>query len=193
MPTLVPGAAAPDPSPVDTEAVAALEIAIRTVNGVAETDCETNNPEQRSCVSPLRETSPERGIAAFSIRQPSGPGGGVLVLGRTDAGEWRYWFGGQQYYQRTAVPGDMLVCADGDGANVRAAPGFEAPILTLLTDLTVVIAVKFVLTEPGSYSLGSAGAGWYRISGVAAGWMYSTLLADARTEGCALRNALVNR
>lgn len=109
------------------------------------------------------------------------------------SGEWRYWFGEQPYYQRTSLPGLLVVCADGDGANVRTAPSRDANVITALVDLTDVTAGEFILTEPGSYSLGTSGTGWYRLRSPTEGWIYSSLLADARTQGCSLRDALVNQ
>ena len=177
----------------EDDAMAAFVAALRTVNGVPEPDCSVDDPQQRPCVSPLAGSAPERGVAAFSIRNADGLGGGVLVMGRTPEGEWRYWLGGQQYYQRVTLPGAMVVCADGAGANLRAAPSTNAEVLSVLPDLSVVEAEQFVLTEPGSRSLDRPGAGWYRLAAPSEGWVFSTLLAIDSPAGCALRDVLVGR
>ena len=61
------------------------------------------------------------GIAVFGVRYEAG-GDYLGVLGRTPGGEWQYWAGSQQPYLLVALPGDMRVCADGDGLNLRSEP-----------------------------------------------------------------------
>lgn len=181
-------------APSQDERAAAFAAALRVFGAVPQADCRTNNPEQRPCIdtTPNSAVSPERGIAVFSVNDPGGMGGGLAIMGRTPTGEWDLWFGTQNVtYQRWELPGDMIVCADGDGARVRAPPGTDALVVATLPDLTPVPAEEFVLTRPGTVQPFTAGAGWYRISLPYAGWIHSTLLADARLGDCALRDAAV--
>ncbi len=53
--------------------------------------------------------------------------GAMEFLGQTPGREWQFWFGTQNItYQLTVLPGDMRVCAGGDGLNVRASPERES-------------------------------------------------------------------
>ena len=73
--TAAPPTAAPSPDPAE----AALAAAIKLVDGVAEADCTTNNPQQKDCVSldPNHRAQASRGIAA-SLRLSAFPGGRTL-------------------------------------------------------------------------------------------------------------------
>ena len=177
----------------DEEALA-FAAALRVFDGVPLADCMTNNPRRRACINP-QSTIPvtaEGGTAAFGLRDPEGLGGALIIMGRGPWGDWDYWFGTQNIsYRRFELPGAMVVCADGDGANLRAAPGLDAEILGVLADLTTVQAEGFVLAQPGTVSPLTAGAGWYRLSVPYAGWVYSELLSDARLGDCSFRDAAV--
>lgn len=173
---------------------AALGAALATFGGVTQPDCTDRNPEARLCIEP--RSSPDTiaaGIATFGVASPLGMGGFIAVFGAGADGGWRFWFSTQQTYALTFLPGAVRVCADGDGANVRAAPGFDAEVVGYLPDLFEATASAFVLTEPGAVEPLVAGAGWYRIGGPADGWVYSTLLQNALQPGCDLRNAQVRR
>jgi hypothetical protein len=114
-------------------------------------------------------------------------------MGRRPDGTWDLWFGTQNItYRRIELPGQMLVCADGDGANLRREWGTESDPIAVLPDHTAVTAESFVLTEPGSVHALRPGTGWYRIGTEQhgeRGWVFSTLLSDARLGDCALRDA----
>lgn len=184
--TPVPTGTPTSQQPVDAAFAAALE----WFDAVSDADCQTNNPQKKHCVEALSEPfTVQRGIAAFGVADPEGVGGFVGVLGRDPAGEWKSWFGGQQAYQLLTLPGDMLVCAEGERLNVRSAPTTDAPAVGQLDDLTTVRAEEFVLTEPAS-DLYTPGYGWYHLSSPQDGWAYSKYLTDARNGDCTLRDAL---
>ena len=192
-PTEIIAPAPVQPFATDEEALA-FAAALRVFDGVPLVDCTTNNPRWRTCINP-QSTVPvtaERGTAAFGLSDPEGLGGALAVMGRGSFGDWDYWFATQNItYRRFELPGAMIVCADGDGANLRAAPGLDAEILGVLADLTTVQAEGFVLTQPGTVSPLTAGAGWYRLSVPYAGWVYSEILSDARLGDCSFRDASV--
>jgi hypothetical protein len=101
------------------------------------------------------------------------------------------------------LPGEMIVCAGGDGLNVRAAPSTDAPIVGTLSDLTIVTAVQFTLTQPGVQPSQTAdqvvGHGWYRLSAPLAGWSSSLYLSNAEidayssTAPCAIHDIFAGR
>jgi hypothetical protein len=192
-----PGKPPAGPGMSGDAATAALAAALRIFDGVPQADCATNNPGQRICIAlahaPLG--APERGIAVLATGSPPGRVGdaGLVVMGRAPDGAWGLWFGTQNPpYQRLDLPGNLLVCADGAGAPVRAAPDPGAATLATLPDLTRVVGEEFVLTRPGAVSPLRAGAGWYRLSAPAAGWIEATLLTDARWGDCTVRDAYVH-
>ncbi len=116
-------------------------------------------------------------------------------LGQTPEGEWKFWFGTQNTtYQLTALPGDMRVCAGGDGLNVRESPDRESEPLTLLNDDSVIRVDRFVLTEPGSRSPvtgAQTGFGWYHLTSPQEGWAYSKYLSAASLVDCSVHDAMV--
>ncbi len=187
-------------------AATSLNAAHELFGGVADPACKPGQPGL-VCVEPI--ATPEqaaRGIATFGVSGsgPEGLGAFQGSLGRDPSGVWRFWFGTQNVsYQRFALPGEMVVCADGDGLNVRAAPGTDATILDVLPDLTRVQAEQFTLTEEGALPTETTdqvvGAGWYLLSAPVAGWVYSTFVEDAMVSGatnqppCAIRNLFVRR
>ena len=101
-----------------------------------------------------------------------------------------FWRAGQQDYQLFILPGDALVCAYGEGLNVRSAATTDAPAVGTIEDLTGVRAEEFVLTERGSGDLQQHGYGWFRLSSPLDGWAYSKYLTAASLEDCALHDAL---
>ncbi|MGI8554079.1 MAG: SH3 domain-containing protein, partial [Dehalococcoidia bacterium] len=122
---------------------------------------------------------------------PNEPGGALVLFGRLLDGSWGYWFATQQgIYQRLALPGGMLVCADGNGARLRAAPDTDAEIVDVLPDLTLMTGDRFVLTQPGDIATHTVGAGWYHLSAPESGWIASTLTTDAGRGDCSLRDIM---
>lgn len=189
---------------------AATAAALAATGGITLADCLAGGRQagrSTRCLDLAAVPSPAeigRGIAVFSLAEFANDGGaigptnsplsaGLVVMGLDGAGAWQFWFGAQQLYQRLGLPGGVRVCADGDSANVRAAPGLDAEIVTTLADFTEATAEQFVLTQAGAFEGLVNGFGWYRISGPAEGWVYSTLLTDAMLVGCNLRDLLVPR
>ena len=180
----------------------AFAAALRIFDAVPDDDCLAgNNPLMKTCIAP--GGSPEgaaRGIAIFNLIAPSRQEGALAALGRTPAGEWGFILITQApTYQRLVLPGEMIVCAEGAGLNIRVAPSVEAEVVAVLPDLTQVWAEEFVLTEPGRYGPGSGprwGAGWYRLSAPVEGWGYSRYLSTGATGSvvgagpCVLRDRL---
>jgi len=132
------------------------------------------------------------GIAVFDVAEPEFGDAGLGILGRTPDGTWKYWFGTQQPYALLSLPGDMRVCADGDGLNLRTEPAATAPQLALLRHGTIVRGDGFVLTEPGTPGPDAEkkGYGWYHIAAPQDGWAYSKFLSNAQIGDCSLRDAL---
>ena len=180
----------------------AFAAALRIFDAVPDDDCLAgNNPLMKTCIAP--GGSPEgvaRGIAHFNLIAPSRQEGALGALGRTPTGEWGFILITQApTYQRLVLPGEMIVCAEGAGLNIRVAPSVEAEVVAVLPDLTQVWAEEFVLTEPGRYGPGMGprwGAGWYRLSAPVEGWGYSRYLSTGAmgsivgVDPCALRERL---
>jgi hypothetical protein len=112
----------------------------------------------------------------------TGPAGGAATFyGRRADGTWVYWFATQNSGgPQTSLPGDMIVCADGDGLNLRAEPSTSAAVVTLIPDGSVVRGDRFVMTDPPT-SGGGVGAhpdGWYHIVSPQEGWAYDRFLIE---------------
>ncbi|MFN0096381.1 MAG: hypothetical protein ACKVVT_16595 [Dehalococcoidia bacterium] len=127
-------------------------------------------------------------------------GAAAIYLARDQSGAWQFWFGAQQATHRlTDLPGTLIVCADGDGLNLRSGPNAGAPTLGLAKDGERFFAKTFLITEFGDVNL-KAGAGWYQVvtetkdaqgrikTGEA--FIFSRFTSDARLRDCTLRNAL---
>jgi len=174
----------------------AIAAAVAAVDGIylsplTRDGCLANNPEKKACIElKSNESTVDRGIAQFAGGDPEG-GGFSFFMGRDASGTWQFWFGTQQQsYRLTTLPGDVLVCADGDGANVRKQPQTGAASNGLATDLTQLRVEEFVLTSPGSFRAeGNPGLGWYRVSGDPSGWLDSRYETDASLGSCSLRDA----
>ena len=187
-------------------AATALSAALELFGGTADPACRPGQPGP-VCVEPLATLErAARGIATFGVSGsgPEGLGAFQGILGRDPGGVWRFWFGTQNVsYQLFALPGELIVCADGDGLNVRAAPSTDAEILDVLPDLTRAQAEQFTLTEEGALPTESTdqvvGAGWYRLSAPVAGWVYAAFVENAMVSAatdqppCAIRNLFVRR
>lgn len=137
------------------------------------------------------------GIAEFSVYEPPSDvsfGEAFLgVLGRTADGAWEYWFGTQSPYALLlALPGDMRVCADGDGLNLRSEPAKDAPQVALLADGTIVRGDRFVLPEREANvdRRLPRGHGWYHITAPEDGWAYSKYLSNAASGDCSVRDTV---
>jgi hypothetical protein len=118
------------------------------------------------------------GIAGVSIHTDQDGIG--TWYGRMADGTWVYWFATQNSGgPQVLLPGDMIVCADGDGLNLRAEPLTNAPVITLIPDGTIVRGDRFVMTEP-SPAPGNGGLshpdGWYHIVSPQEGWAYDRYL-----------------
>jgi hypothetical protein len=170
---------------------AALTAALQIFNAVAVGDCLGNNPNRRQCVTPeSTQGDTDRGVAAFGVSDAGQNGGFSAVLGTTPDGSWKLWFTSQNPYQLTRLPGDMVVCAGGDGLRLHSAASNDAPAIDGLDDGTLVRGEQFVLTEP--VDPGDAGFGWFRISSPEPGWLYSKYLENAALhDNCALHDGQV--
>src|SRR5205085_12312267 len=115
---------------------AAMAAALQVFNAVPQADCLAGSPAKPICVA-LQSTPADidRGFAVFGVGDVDGNGGFLGVLGRTGAGDWKLWFTSQNPYQLTRLPGDMIVCADGTGVNVRSGPSADADRVDGLPDL----------------------------------------------------------
>jgi len=178
-------------SPSEDPAEAALAGAIELLEGVSEADCTTNNPEQADCISidPDNRENASLGVAVLKIEGPSGGSSGLL-MGREADGKWAYYAGGVQYYQASKLPGEMTVCTQGTGLNVRAEPSATAQLVRTVEDNSTVTGEEFVLTQPGTPPTASPipGYGWYRISAPIEGWVYSKYVSGL--ADCSLHDSL---
>ncbi|TMB68942.1 MAG: SH3 domain-containing protein [Chloroflexi bacterium] len=182
--------ASPSQAPSQDPAEAALAAAIELIDGVSEADCTTNNPEQKECVSidPNNRNAASLGIAVLGVEAPAGSGA-ALLMGREADGNWAYYAGGQQYYQASKLPGEMRVCTQGTGLNVRAEASADAQLVRTVEDNSTVTGEEFVLTQPGTPPPSFvAGYGWYRISAPVEGWVYSKFVSGL--ADCSLHDSL---
>jgi hypothetical protein len=181
-------------TPAASEAAQAAAAATAIFGGVVDAAC-TPSPETPVCIIPDPSLgTPERGTAAFATSEY--PGSGAMeFLGQTPAGEWQFWFGTQDItYQLTVLPGEMRVCAGGEGLKVRSSGAVEADVLTVLNDDAIITVDRFLLTEPGSRSPttgAQAGFGWYHLTSPQEGWAYSRYLSAASLGDCSVHDALV--
>jgi hypothetical protein len=176
------------------DAQAAMAAALRIFHGVAQSDCTSNNPQGLGCVELESDAQTVMaGIADFGVSDPAGMGGFHGILGRSGDGSWNLWFTSQNAYQLLYLPGDMVVCAFGDGLTVRSGPSTNAAQVDVLADGARVTGQQFQLSDPGSGPR-QAGFGWFRISAPEDGWVYSKYLeaaALAATDHCVTHDAQV--
>jgi hypothetical protein len=130
------------------------------------------------------------GIAGVGAQ--SSEAGVLYFFTRRADGEWGYWTtianaGGGPL---TRLPGDGIVCADGDGLNLRAEPSTSAPVITLLADETRITADRYVQATAGNRrstapepSFGH-GDGWYHVVSPQEGWAYDAYVVPATDGGC---------
>jgi hypothetical protein len=118
----------------------------------------------------------------------TGPGGGAATFyGRHADGTWEFWFATQNSGgPQTRLPGDMLVCAQGDGLNLRAEPSTSAAVVTLIPDGTIVRGDRFVMTDPPSpgVRMQPHPDGWYHITSPQEGWAYDRFLVETPPATC---------
>jgi len=190
-PAIITSGASSSASPSEDAAEAALAAAIELLEGVSAADCTTNNPEHADCISIDSDNreSASLGVAVLTVEGPAG-GSSALLMGREPDGNWAYYAGGQQYYQASKLPGEMQVCTQGSGLNVRAEPSATAQLVRTVEDNSPVTGEEFVLTQPGTPPTASPvpGYGWYRISAPAEGWVYSKYVSGL--ADCALHDSL---
>jgi hypothetical protein len=188
---IITAGASSSASPLGDPAEAALAAAIELLEGVSEADCTTNNPERADCIAidASDREGASFGVAALSVEGPAG-GSSVLLMGREPDGNWAYYAGGQQYYQASKLPGEMTVCTQGTGLNVRAEASATAQLVRTVEDNSTVSGEEFVLTQPGTPPTASPvpGYGWYRISAPVEGWVYSKYVSGL--ADCSLHDSL---
>jgi hypothetical protein len=146
-------------TPEDAEG-AALAAALRITNGVTGSDCTAMSAS--TCVTLDSEFagSVPNGLAVFNV--DTRPSGYVLALGRDQSGAWELFLATQNSIAPFQLPGDMFVCAGGQG-DILSTPASSGSVIQTVADLSTLRAEEFLLTDPGT--LGStAGHGWYRIS-----------------------------
>jgi hypothetical protein len=129
------------------------------------------------------------GIAETGTQGPEA--GSLAYFARKADGTWALYasIGNGGGGPLAKLPGDGLVCADGDGLNLRAEPSTTAAVVTLLPDTTTVRVDRFVLAEatiPGRAQPGSIphGNGWYHVTSPQEGWAFSDFLVPATDGGC---------
>ncbi|MCA9829066.1 MAG: SH3 domain-containing protein [Dehalococcoidia bacterium] len=180
------------PTPTATEPASPtnpLPAVLRDTGGITGQACLAPENAAKTCVElQSSDVTVRGGIAVFGLS--SGAGGVAAVYGRTQAGEWKPWFRTQNAFSLLFLPGDVRICADGDGLNVREQASLAGPVLTTLADDTIARAEEFVLDTAAS-SDRTRGFGWYRLTTPAEGWAHSEFLAAAAEGNCTTRNAQV--
>jgi hypothetical protein len=165
--------------------------ALTFIDGVIAPACpSTNVPEDKLCVEPVSSAdNAQRGIVVYAVVTESGQRVRA-VLGRDSGRAWRFWYAtASPSYQLNVLPGDLRVCADGQGVDIREEPSAQSRSIARANDQTVLRADGFVLTE-ASASLQRTGSGFYHVSGPQAGWVFSRQVSDSRFGNCDLRNRL---
>jgi hypothetical protein len=167
------------------DAAGALEAAQSIFHGVPDPQCQQATPDA-SATSCLKSMSvPDTitaGISAWAVSDAQGHASYTGVLGRTADGQWKLWFSSQSSSALIVLQGKVRVCADGQGLNLRKTAASTADRIASIADNEVLVADKFVLTEPGTPT--APGAGWYHLTTVPDGWAYSKFLVDASTPDC---------
>jgi hypothetical protein len=130
------------------------------------------------------------GVVKAAMRE--GPVGGQaqLVFAHTEAGEWGHWvtIGNGGGGPLLSWPGDVTVCTDGSGLNLRESAATNGALITTLPDASSVEVDGFVLTEPGdpanAAQVGPNGNGWYHVVIPQEGWAYHRYLLPAEQGPC---------
>ncbi len=166
-----------------------LPAVLRDTGGVTGQACLAAENAAKICVElQSSDVTVRGGIAVFGLS--SGAGGVAAVYGRTQAGEWKPWFRTQNAFSLLFLPGDVRICADGDGLNVREQASLAGPVVTTLADNTIARAEEFVL-DTAAASDGTRGFGWYRLTTPAEGWAHSEFLAAAAEGNCTTRDGQI--
>jgi hypothetical protein len=197
--TGTPATVTPTPTPTPTLPPSAGEqaqaVAVQFVRGIilppGQLCAGPGNPQDRPCVGPLQTPDPERGIAHFGVDYPDGSSTN-LFIGRKGDGTWAPWYATPNTdHHLKVLPGEMLVCADGDGLNVRERPDATAPVVQTLSDLDRVTADMFELDRAATTvdDFDAFYSGWYWLSEPVVGWASANFLADALNGDCRERNA----
>jgi hypothetical protein len=78
------------------DAETATAAAIQVFHGVAQADCQPNNPQRLNCVELVSSMQTVAGgIADFAVADPGGIAGFHGILGRGSDGSWKFWFSSQ--------------------------------------------------------------------------------------------------
>jgi hypothetical protein len=153
-------------------------------------DCDEPENADLPCLAIESNAETVRGgIALFTVENPDGSGY-IMVFGRTQAGEWQRWLDTQNSFLLLFLPGDVRICAEGDGLNIRERPGVGGAVVTTLADDTVARVDQFILEVPLSED-GTRGTGWYHLTAPVEGWAHSEFLSAAAFGDCVLRDAQV--
>ncbi|HET7738954.1 MAG TPA: hypothetical protein VFK32_10310 [Tepidiformaceae bacterium] len=182
------------PTPQAAEALAAVDAAVAAVGGVHVSpltlaNCTVDNPDNRPCIdiasTPVQLTT---GIAKFNGGYPEG-GTFMLVMARTESGEWAYWYSAQSLtYLVADLPGELIACGGGSDVPALESPGGAE--IDLIPELQSLTADSFVLVEPGAFGAdGDRGSGYYHLTAPIDAWVDATLTADAMLGDCELRDA----
>lgn len=185
-PTPSPAPAA-TPTPRDPSVEEQVQRALRAAGELLDVPVEPDCREGADCVRQgVVGPSVEQGILQLAYAGADGSGAAlVMALDQQDA--WAVWLASQRdVYQLLELPGELRVCAGGEGTELREAPSPEAASVASAADGDLLEAESFVLTEPGS--LQEWGAGWYRITSPVEAWAHSREVANAATGDCNLRD-----
>jgi hypothetical protein len=187
-PASTPTVPAPPPTGSDADRLRAAIVA--WVPGVGfDPGCSIDTPKGPCATGEWAAGSLDGGVGRVGVH--SDQDGAAMFFGRTADGSWGYWFATQNTGgPLVSLPGEMVVCADGDGLNLRAEPSTSAAQVALIPDGTIVRGDRFVLTEAGARSgdgLPEHGDGWYHITSPEEGWAYDPyLLASPNPFGCGM-------
>lgn len=184
----------PEPTTQPSDSLAVVEVAVAAVGGVHVSpltlaDCIANNPDNRPCIDIASTPDQlETGIAKFNGGYPEG-GTFMLVMARTESGDWAYWYSAQSLtYLVADLPGELIAC--GGGADVPALSSPGGAEVALLPELERLTADSFVLAEPGAFGAdGERGSGYYHITAPIDAWVDATLTTDALLGDCSIRDA----
>lgn len=193
---VTPATAAPTATPVPggedhPATLVALEaVSGRYVSPLTRDGCLQDNPGGEPCLELISGPATlDLGIARFRGGYPDG-GLFDLVVGRTPAGQWQYWYSTQAgSYLLVELPGRLIACGAGGDLAVTAEPGggSQAGAVQRLEPLE---ADGFVLLSPGTYGVaGERGAGAYHVTSPFEGWVDAHQTSDASAADCALRDA----
>ncbi len=178
-PSPTPGASPTNPMPA----------ALSQLDAVTSADCDAPDAADKPCITlTSNEETVRNGLATFGVATRAG-GGHVALFGRNQSGEWIHWHDTQNTFLLLFLPGDVRICADGDGLNVRELPTISAKVITTVPDESVARVDQFVLDLPGEE--GGRGFGWYHLTTPVEGWAHSDYLAAAAQGDCAVRDAQV--